>query len=235
MHVGAAPSVDRIGGVAVRLKVVGEVLAQQLGQTIGGPADMPLVIDALAGNHHRPQVTLGTSSGGRRSLVFDRRLVDLDVRAAVQLGEQSGTEEGQPAHTASDPFHHLLARDADLVSALENILQAVGGQMITETADQNVYQQSRRGEPAFDDLGRGRRDDGRQMPLVAVHIFGPPRFTPEKLAGSVVQPPADFLADLFLGERPEAIEALAHIADAGGHEDFQLRGEAQSEPVASHA
>lgn len=70
--------------------------------------------------------------------------------------------------------------------------------------------------------GRGR-DDRRQRPLIHARILGPHGFLPEELAGIVVEPAADFRADLLpflrLGPHQFRLDHFAHHFQVLGRAD----------------
>ena len=121
-------------------------------------------------------------------------------------------------HALRRPLHHLLPRDEHAVPLPEELFLPVEGQVVAVLADQQLRQQTRRGQAVLGHAGRRGRDHRRQRPLRDAHILGPHGFLPEELAGLIIQPPAHFLADalpvLRLGLHQLGFD---HLAD-----DFQV-------------
>ena len=147
-----------------------------------------------------PQVALfGLAVAG--SEIADRRFVDLHVAAAEHAGADGFVNGFQPVGAEFHPAGECLSRQMHFVAAGEDVFLPVEREVVAVFADEDVREQTGRGQSAFAQTLGQQCDDGGEIGVGAVNVFAADDAAPQEAAGFVVELFVYLLADTAPGFR----------------------------------
>ena len=155
---------------------------------------MPVIDCVSARTMTGPQIALGrlALSGGE---VFDRCFVDLHVTVDELFGLHRLDHELEPLGDQGHAIGHRLARDSHSVSLQVDQPLSIEGQVVGVFADDDVGEQPRCEDAAFQKFLGKFRDDGSGLRVDDTHILRAHEATAQEATGFAVEFFADFLAD----------------------------------------
>ena len=179
----AGPAVGEggIGAVAVALHGAGKVDGDDVIQTRGGAAGLPVKKHVAAGPAVSPEITLaGLAVTGRE--IADRRFIDLHIATGHDSGADRLVDRTQPVGGEGDPAHHGRARKVDAMAGAVDLFLTVKRQVIAKLRDEDLREQTRRRQAAFLQARGQRGDDGHGVDLAPAHILAPDEAAAQKSA-----------------------------------------------------
>ena len=147
-----------------------------------------------------PQVALfGLAVAG--SEIADRRFVDLHVAASHHAGADGFVDRLQPVGAKFDPAGQRLPRQLHVVAAGEDLFLTIKRKVVAVFADEDVREQTGRGQSAFAQTLGQQCDDGGEIGVGAVNVFAADDAATQEAAGFVVELFVHLLADAAPGFR----------------------------------
>ena len=153
----AAIDEGAIRRVTIALQRAGERRGNDRSQARGRAADLPAKKYVAFGAARRPEATLLGAPVARLQIV-DRRFIHLHIAARQDAGADGLVNRLQPFGGQFNPTRQGLPGQMDLMPPRKNLFLPIQRQMIAVFGDQNLRQQTGRGQAAVLQPLRQRRD-----------------------------------------------------------------------------
>ena len=134
-----------------------------------------------------------------RGQILDRGFVDRHVAAGHDAGADGFVNRFQPVDGQFHPAGQRLPGQLHPVAAGEDLFLPMEREVVAVFADEEVREQTGRGQPAFPQARGQRRDDGGEVGVGAMRVFAADGAPAQEAAGLVIKLLIHFLADAAPG------------------------------------